>query len=595
MSTSITNRTTLAGQTLILQSGPIPAVLSLQQLSPDVSTDPAGQASYALHFRLTGYGLAWPASWTTYSPGALQAASQRHAGRMQHVQVRFTHQGAAHELRVLGFALQGQAVPQAEPARQSQLGSHYLAAGVYGTHEHENLALALLAKLYRPGILPEFIVRGEGEGPAPEAIDEDFLDLWMASCRFFALVILHSRRLGNLPHDPQLLQAFLLQRGFYLRPEASGLDVGSLRELLVGQAQAAGERGTAAVFADQGEFSRLINRSAYAPKPALQVAFTPADRRGWVLGLTGPGFAGTAGQPATVLRYQQRALATAIRLLLPIANQATVVPSSTAIDRGTDLSRNGLLLRPTADMPAQLGGLGRLPAEARLYAHGGAGQSAGIPIDAGIDYEILWLVRQADPLAITRLTCHLYNAHGYPALGLDHDSGQPTTLVVEGPFSAEFTWVRTILWNCRQAPATGPRQRHTNLGHGHQLRSTASAQLVEPGAYAELPVLGELAPGGGEESYQRPALFIADIQVRPLVHGATLYPQAPTAAQIRSGSSLPFDSTTGARSQGFLGAGPTLEVWYRNQNPDLAHEDIYRIARRDLTPADCHLDLHPAQ
>lgn len=136
-------------------------------------------------------------------------------------------------------------------------------ADFFSCHSTEVLAwcINVTEKLYRQGIVPNFIKRGDESNL--NSIDKDYLDFWRTVACFFAYIVVFVRQFENFRSNDFMLSAFLEQRGIFFCDNASNADRNYLVEYYFDEMR---QRGTSQIYLtkDQrnsevdGELLRLL-------------------------------------------------------------------------------------------------------------------------------------------------------------------------------------------------------------------------------------------------------------------------------------------------------------------------------------------------
>ena len=72
------------------------------------------------------------------------------------------------------------------------------------------MSLNVLEKLYRNGILPEYLQRNDDSMDNTE--DKDFITYWSSITHFFALIVYYYRQYQNIIGNKQLIKEFLASK-----------------------------------------------------------------------------------------------------------------------------------------------------------------------------------------------------------------------------------------------------------------------------------------------------------------------------------------------------------------------------------------------
>ena len=77
----------------------------------------------------------------------------------------------------------------------------------------------VLDKLYKSGIVPEYIVR-DGATVA-DVVDEDYVAFWKSVATYFAWIVVYARKFGNIYDTDTLLLDYIREKGIAVRPRST--------------------------------------------------------------------------------------------------------------------------------------------------------------------------------------------------------------------------------------------------------------------------------------------------------------------------------------------------------------------------------------
>lgn len=155
-----------------------------------------------------------------------------------------------------------------------------------------NWSLNVLEKLYKQGILANYIERGESDKLDS---DSDFISLFNTITDIFAVLVHYSRQFEGLLTSEILLTEFIKNKGFYTCPRTGVRGFVDLAENLPTEFAKRGTRlvykraGTGANDLD-GELLRLI---CYDTLDEFIFALTRRGETGWCIGHSSPCYTGT--------------------------------------------------------------------------------------------------------------------------------------------------------------------------------------------------------------------------------------------------------------------------------------------------------------
>ena len=163
-------------------------------------------------------------------------------------------------------------------------------------------ALNVLEKLYLKGILPEYMTRGEKSADVLE--DQDFLNFWLATTHFFAIIVYFARQFRDITSRLNLVEYFLTVRGIEVG-NATFEDVVKMFSSYVDEYE---KRGTEQILdkkidgADfDGEFIRMIGYTS--PEEFIFAPLKPSET-GWCIGKSSPMWKGTENIVNVIKGYE---------------------------------------------------------------------------------------------------------------------------------------------------------------------------------------------------------------------------------------------------------------------------------------------------
>ena len=156
----------------------------------------------------------------------------------------------------------------------------------YYNHEAIQWALNVLEKVYKKGIVPSFISRGDNK----DWKDEDYINLWWAILYPTALRIAYSEKFTDLLWEPELLKKYLEQRGLII---GNTSHLGEMFHLMSNFYDEETRRGTLSVFDREravldgmplrGEATRLVDYKRFSD---LFLGLLNYYEQGWWIGST---------------------------------------------------------------------------------------------------------------------------------------------------------------------------------------------------------------------------------------------------------------------------------------------------------------------
>lgn len=150
-------------------------------------------------------------------------------------------------------------------------------------------ALNVLEKLYKNGILPDYITRNEDEyNPAID--DADFLAYWGTITHFFAIFVYYARQFENITTTPELIYQFLDNLGIFLNTNITDIH---LQYLINNYIQEYENRGTSKITnrgdvnAPNGELLRMIT---FIEPDEFLLSLLEPHATGWCVSKSSPTF-----------------------------------------------------------------------------------------------------------------------------------------------------------------------------------------------------------------------------------------------------------------------------------------------------------------
>lgn len=173
----------------------------------------------------------------------------------------------------------------------------------------------MLDKLYKRGIIPEYVIRNENANANGE--DDDYISFWKAIAEYFAFYVVYSREFLNIENNRELLLDFLYERNVGESPDAV---IGEMQYLMYKLYDDTRLRGTAKVFEKvpqgdprvfdgvhlsgvviHGEFVRSISHDY---QDELMVIMTHPSNFGWCVGRCSPMYRGTLQDYQLIKAYE---------------------------------------------------------------------------------------------------------------------------------------------------------------------------------------------------------------------------------------------------------------------------------------------------
>ena len=164
----------------------------------------------------------------------------------------------------------------------------------FGAYDVEilNWCISMFEKIYKKGIVPNFITRGENSNVISG--DEDYISYWRTICCFWSLFVNYARLFENIKNTDKLLLEYINQKGLIVRSNESNSNLNILRTTFYNEIR---RRGTLLVSKSSGygnlvidgELLRLIE---WKDTDEFFFALTEAERFGWCLDNSSPMYRG---------------------------------------------------------------------------------------------------------------------------------------------------------------------------------------------------------------------------------------------------------------------------------------------------------------
>ncbi|MDH3382223.1 MAG: hypothetical protein OEL54_05920, partial [Flavobacteriaceae bacterium] len=150
-------------------------------------------------------------------------------------------------------------------------------------------ALNVLEKLYKQGIIPDYITRGEDE-LNPTIDDVDYLSFFYSMTHFWAIIVYYARQFRDIINNDILLNKFIFDLGLYLN---TNITLTHLQYIFENYPDEFRKRGTSAIvsYGDEtipnGELLRLIS---YTTAKEFIFALLEPHATGWCISKSSPSF-----------------------------------------------------------------------------------------------------------------------------------------------------------------------------------------------------------------------------------------------------------------------------------------------------------------
>lgn len=163
-------------------------------------------------------------------------------------------------------------------------------------------ALNVLEKLYKKGLLPTFIERGENNNILNE--DEDFLAYWYTQTHFFALFVYYARKYKEIESIPFLFKEYIRQKGLLFIPgEANQGVLEQWKQYFYAQVALRGTQGIYKYSYNSGG-GELLNLIGKKELDEFIYCLTETWKTGWNLGNSSPIYKGNFQEAMMIKGYE---------------------------------------------------------------------------------------------------------------------------------------------------------------------------------------------------------------------------------------------------------------------------------------------------
>lgn len=407
-----------------------------------------------------------------------------------------------------------------------------------------NWCLNVTEKMYRPGILPVYVERGDNQNINQD--DRDFIDLWRSVSCYFALLVGYARGFENFRYNQQLLVSFLRQRGVYVCDNASITDLQYIQEnywdemrhrgtILISKKKGELINGVAKPVA--GELLRLICYNDDCDEFLFEIS--EFDTIGWVVDDWSPLYQGTTHR-VQINKLYEKSIGVQDINNYPIIND-------TYVSQITDGSISLDVIEISAVPAGEVAGIG--------IAAGAYDEDFATNIDPETPYELSFLVEVEDtgngvpPLTVQGYT---FTQPGTPVSlqdisdGLLPDSDVMLDKVVLN--EGQYYKVSIIIYPYTQLYSADDNQRLTNLNTGNNSRIKSDTVCK----FIPYIILDNSAAG----------LSSGDMRIYNLRF-------APASTEY---------------STGFIETADFIQTWIKNNQGDLSQDDVTEIIDYYLIP-----------
>lgn len=289
---SIENRVTANGDVLLIRAEvPIVGLIYLTDFIDNTDGED-GSTYFRKEFRYSTDGINFT-PWAPLTNANLSAVEVRPSDTF-FIEYRYTRVGnGSQELSFTEIDVNGTRVNrECGPVYKQSIFADFFSCS---DTEVLGWAINVTEKLYRKGLMPSFVERGNQNS---SLADRDYLDFWRSVAQFFAIIVVYARQLERIHANPQLLREYLRQWGLFGLTE---LSLDQLAYLLEHSRDQFRQRGTMGIVARErdgapvdGELLRLLGYRPDTDEFLLNVVEAPYA--GWCMGWNAPTYNGVGSQ-----------------------------------------------------------------------------------------------------------------------------------------------------------------------------------------------------------------------------------------------------------------------------------------------------------
>jgi len=277
----VENRSTESGDVLIIKTDvPVVGIVSLTSFADTVAGE-TGSVYFEKTFRYSTNGGLTYSDWIELTTVNVQNIVIE---RIDYFicEYRYRRVGVGGDLEFNSVRIGGSFSPLEYPVFSSMIFSNY-----FNPNDIDVLgwALNVLEKLYKAGIVPQYVTRNQGGD------DSDFVSWWFAITHFFAILVYYARQFEHISSSVPLMREFVKGRGLYMR---NNPDIEELYYVYNNYISEIQKRGTKDIYkqnptATDGELLRLLD---YIITNEFLFALTTRGELGWCIGQSSPLYTG---------------------------------------------------------------------------------------------------------------------------------------------------------------------------------------------------------------------------------------------------------------------------------------------------------------
>jgi hypothetical protein len=401
-------------------------------------------------------------------------------------------------------------------------------------------ALNVLEKLYRNGILPEYLQRNDDSMDNTE--DKDFITYWSSITHFFALIVYYYRQYQNIIGNKQLIKEFLASKDIVIPVDENLTD---LSYLLYNYIDEYRKRGTERIYYKKGENNEqidgeLLRSIGFTEPDEFILGLLENSKIGWCIGVSSPTWTETTGCTNLIKGYEYT------KSFVGLTKYPIIAPQFVSISEDISVGEDVMVITGHADFLTDIG---------VSVVSGIDEQDKLIKVSPKLDYEVSFRIKKGN----TNNDNLYFGAKVY-----DKDFNLiSTTSVTTGnvtnsffstiktnrlPIENQYYWYRGVLFNSEK---TQDGSLKLNFEDGQGLILPEEAVYISP----------DILVTGNVGSFSPVSIY--DIKVRPL--------------------NLPF-------SQGQIGIKNVITGYLLNKG-ELSFEKLKEFIQNKLIPYNSFLKI----
>lgn len=408
----VANRTTEVGDVILIEVDvPLVGLTALVDFTDTVVGDTATRY-FNKRFRYQADGINW-SSWIDLTVANIQAVNTDPSSPFK-IEYRYERVGdPLGELRFDDATLE--ATRQFPPAECGPTYKDSVFNRFFDCMDNEVMqwCLNVLEKLYRSGIVPQYITRGGTSNL--NAVDKDYIDFWRTIACYFALFVKYARTFESFRQDDFLLREYLKNRGMFLCDETEYLDLLHLMNHFWDEIR---QRGTQLMLIPKGttlsdgrvkeadgEFLRLI---CWHMCDEFIFSLTEPENTSWTVNSGSPLFTGLHKHANVVRGYAKNAGAMSdLPQEVDLAEYPLHNSGAVSVVNDTD-NDGGAIEAISVSSGGVTSGIG-LPHNTPVASVTDDQWNKAIVMDPCLDYEVTFWVKHVSGTGTIDFTMNMYN------------------------------------------------------------------------------------------------------------------------------------------------------------------------------------------